>query len=105
MGDVETCEPQTLGLSVNSIADSLIVNFLVYFADMSSYFSMKPNKRKVRKCLKCVKKFSRRFDLTNGKYLSIFLVGLCKNCQGYIFCLGYQFLRKDPRENSSTLGR
>ena len=27
----------------------------------------------MRKCLKCVKKFSRRFDLGNVKYLSIFL--------------------------------
>ena len=35
---------------------------------------MKTNKRKVRKCLKCVKKYSCIFDLANGKYLSIFLV-------------------------------
>ena len=34
---------------------------------------MKINKIKVMKCLKCVKEFSRRFDLVNGKYLSIFL--------------------------------
>ena len=34
---------------------------------------MKTNKRKVRKCLKCVKQSSRRFDLANGKYLSILL--------------------------------
>ena len=54
-GDVETCEPQIRGLSVNSIADSLSLNFLVYFAKMPSYFLMKTNKRKVRKCLKCLK--------------------------------------------------
>ena len=48
---------------------------------------MKTKKRKVTKCLKCMKEFSRRFDLVNEKYLSIF----CKNCQGYAFCLGYQF--------------
>ena len=40
---------------------------------MSSYFSMKTNKRKVTKSLNCVKEFLRRFDLANGKYLSIFL--------------------------------
>ena len=28
---------------------------------------------KVRKCLKCAKEFSRRFDLVNGKYLPNFL--------------------------------
>ena len=33
---------------------------------------MKTNERKVRKCLKCVKEFLRRFDLANEKYLSIF---------------------------------
>ena len=31
---------------------TLSFNFLVYFAEMSSYFSMKTNKRKVRKRLK-----------------------------------------------------
>ena len=40
---------------------------------MSSSFSVKVNERKVRKCLKRVKEFLRRFDLGNGKYLSIFL--------------------------------
>ena len=34
---------------------------------------MRTNKRKVRKCLKCVKEFSRRFDLENEEYMSIFL--------------------------------
>ena len=33
------------------------LNFIAYFAEMSSYFSMKPNKRKIRKCLKYVKEF------------------------------------------------
>ena len=72
-GYVETREPQTQGLSMNSIADSLNLNFLVYFAYMSSCFSMKTNKRKVRKYFKCVKEYSRRLNLANGKYLSIFL--------------------------------
>ena len=52
---------------------TLYLNFLDYFAEMSSYFSMSTNKREVRKCLRCVKEFSHRFDLANGKYLSIFL--------------------------------
>ena len=65
--------PNERRLNVNSIADSLSLNVLVYFVEMSSYFSMKANKRKVWKCLKCVNEFSRRFDLANGKYLSIFL--------------------------------
>ena len=34
---------------------------------------MKTNKRKVRKSLKYVKKYSRRFDDANGKYFSILL--------------------------------
>ena len=37
--------------------------------------SMKSSKRKVRKYLKCVKEFSRRFNMANEKYLSIFLGG------------------------------
>ena len=73
MEDIETHEPQTRRLSINLIADSLSLNFLVYFDRMSTYFSMKTNKRKVRKCLKYTKEFSRRFDMGNGKYLSIFL--------------------------------
>ena len=36
---------------------------------------MKSNKRKVRKYLKCVKEYSRRFDVANEKYLPIFLDG------------------------------
>ena len=50
---------------------------------------MKPNKRKVRKCLKCAKEFSGRFDFSNGKYLSIFLGFFCKNCQDYPFNFRY----------------
>ena len=34
---------------------------------------MKTNKRKVKKRLQRMRKFSRRFDLVNGKYFSIFL--------------------------------
>ena len=52
---------------------TLYLNFLDYFAEMSSYFSMSTNKREVRKCIRCVKEFSHRFDFANGKYLSIFL--------------------------------
>ena len=48
-------------------------NFLVYFAEMSSYFLAKTNKGKVRRRLKCVKEFSHRSNLANGKYLSLFL--------------------------------
>ena len=70
---METREPQTQGLSINSIDDSLNFNFLVYFSEMSSYFSMKIKKGVVRKCLKCAKEYSHRFDLANEKYLSIFL--------------------------------
>ena len=40
---------------------------------MSSYFSMKTNKRKVKKRLQRMTKFSRRFDVVNGKFFSIFL--------------------------------
>ena len=63
----------------------LCLNFLVYFAGMSSYFSMKTNKRKVRKCFKCVKEFSRRFELANGKYFSIFLEFLQELSRLHIF--------------------
>ena len=59
--DVETREPETRGLSVNTIADSLSLNVLVYFAKISSHFPMKINKRKIRKCFRCLKEFSRRF--------------------------------------------
>ena len=45
----------------------LTLNFFVYFGEMSSYISTKASKRKVRKCLKCVKEFSGRFDVANGK--------------------------------------
>ena len=64
-GNFETRETQTQGLSVNSTADSLSINFLLYFAEMSSFLSMKTSKSKVTKCL--------RFDLANRKYTSIFL--------------------------------
>ena len=65
--------------------DSLSIHFLVYFSEMSSYFLMNTNKRKVRKCLKCIKEFSRRFDLTNGEYFVNFPRDFCNNCQGYTF--------------------
>ena len=55
MGHVESCEPQTRGLNINSVAGSFSPNLLVYFAEISSYFSMKRTKRKLRKCLKCMK--------------------------------------------------
>ena len=44
-GDVETREPQTRGLSINSIGDSLSLNFLVYFSEISNYFSMKTKEK------------------------------------------------------------
>ena len=75
-GDVETYETQTSGLRINSIADSLSLNFLVCLVEMSSYFSMETNKRKVRKCLKCMKGFLHIFDLKNRKYFSVFQ-GFC----------------------------
>ena len=90
-GDVETREPQTRGLSVNSIADSLSLK--------------QTNKRKVRKCFKCVKEFSHRFDLVKWEIFVNFPRVVCKNCQGYIFCSGYQFPRKNLRENSPTQDR
>ena len=55
MGYVESCEPQTRGLNISSVAGSSSPNLLVYFAEISSYFSMKRTKRKLRKCLKCMK--------------------------------------------------
>ena len=66
-------------MSINSIADPLCLNFLVWFAEMLSYFSIKANKRKVRKYLKYVKEFLLRFGLANGKYLSIFVVVFARN--------------------------
>ena len=39
---------------------------------------MKINKTKVKKCLKCVKKFLGRFDWANGKYLLIFVGGFAR---------------------------
>ena len=59
-------------MKVSSIADSLGLNFPVYFAEMSSYFLTKTNKRKVRKWLKREKIFSRRFDMANAKHFPIF---------------------------------
>ena len=68
---------------------TLCLNFLVYFAEVSSYFSMKTNKRKVRKCFNCMKEFLHKSDLANGKYLSILLGFFSKNCQGYTFCFTF----------------
>ena len=52
---------------------TLCLDFLDYFAEMSSYFQMKTNKRTNKKWIRWVKEFFHRFDLANGKYLSIFL--------------------------------
>ena len=57
---------------------TLSLTFLVCFAEMSSHFSIKTNKRKVRKCPKYMVEFSVRFDLANGKCLSNFLGIFCK---------------------------
>ena len=48
---------------------TLCFNFLVYFKEMSSYYSMKAHKRKVRKCLKSVKEFLHRSDLVNQNFV------------------------------------
>ena len=50
-GYVETREPQTRGLSVNSTANSLSPNFLVCFANIWTYFSMKTKKEKIGNAL------------------------------------------------------
>ena len=52
---------------------TLSLTFLVCFTEMSSHFSIKTNKRKVRKYPKYMMEFSFRFDLANGKCLSNFL--------------------------------
>ena len=39
---------------------------------MKLFFNKNKQKKKVRKCLRRVKEFLRRFDLASGKYLSIF---------------------------------
>ena len=57
VGTLELGEPQKRGLSIYSIADSLGLNLLGHFAEVLSYFSMKTNRRKVRKCIRCVKEF------------------------------------------------
>ena len=44
-------KPQTRGLSVNSISNSLSLNFHVYFVDILNYFSMKAGKKKVKALL------------------------------------------------------
>ena len=48
---------------------TLCFNFLVYFEEMSSYYSMKAHKRNVRKCLKSVKEFLHRSDLVNRNFV------------------------------------
>ena len=70
---------------------------------MSSYFLMKTNKIKFWKCLKCVKEFSRRFDLVNVKYLSIFLGFFAKIVKVTHFAQVIKFLERahgkiDPRK-------
>ena len=71
--------------------------------DVKLFFN--ENKKKVTKCLKCVKEFLHRFDLANEKYFSIFLRVFCKNRQSYTFCSGYQFFGKGPQESSSLQGK
>ena len=56
---------------------TLSLTFLVCFTEMSSHFSIKTNKRKVRKYPKYMMEFSFRFDLANGKCLSNFLGIFC----------------------------
>ena len=61
-------------MSVSSIADAL--NFLFYFAEMSNYFSMKTQKRRVRKCLNSVKKiFAYIYAVDNISLQNIYMIG------------------------------
>ena len=64
---------------------------------------MKTNKIKFWKCLKCVKEFSRRFDLVNVKYLSIFLGFFARIVKVTHFAQVVKFLERghgkiDPRK-------
>ena len=55
---------------------------------------MKTNKRKVRKSLRCVKEFSRRFDLTNG----IFARGFARTVKVTDFAQVINFREKAHRK-------
>ena len=97
-GEVETSELQPRGLNVNLIADSLNLEFLLYFADMSSYFSMKTNKIEVaeskqktknKHSLKgCIKYFS-SFLYKNITYYKIKLFHAVLLVQKYTMRAGY----------------
>ena len=62
---------------------------------------MKANKKKVRKYLKCVYEFSGRFDLANGKYLSIHITLKRIYNWEYIFQLNNEGGGK-PHEKKTT---
>ena len=85
-------------MSLNSISDSLSLNFLVYFAEISSFFPMKTNKRKDMKCRKYVKEFLHRFDLANEKNLSIFVGIFVRIVKVTHFAQVINFLRKAPHK-------
>ena len=97
-GDVETTELQPRGLHVNLIADSLNLKFLLYFVDMSSYFSMKTNKievteskRKMEKkhSLKDCIKYFLSFLYKNITYYKIKLFHAVLLVQKYTIRAGY----------------
>ena len=83
-----------------------VLTFLFTLPRCQVIFKMKTNKRKVRKCLNYVKKFPRRFDLTNGKYLSVFLgvfAGLSKfNILLRLSTFEQSNVKKSSREKSKT---
>ena len=56
-------------MNINSIAEPFSLNFLVYFSEISSYFSMNKTKETLENALSAWRNFPRRFDLANGKYL------------------------------------
>ena len=82
-------------MKLSSTADSLILHFLVYSAEMSSYFSTKTNKRKVGNLSSTWSNF--HVDLT-CRMGHIFLIGFFTRIVEVTFWLGYQFSRKGPRE-------
>ena len=83
-----------------------VLTFLFTLPRCQAIFQWKQTK--VRKCLKCVKESSRRFDLANGKYLSIFLRFLQELPRSHILLKLSIFERSNKkrfsREKSKTNG-
>ena len=61
MGDVETREPQTWGQSVNSIADSLSLNFLFMLPRYQVIFQSKQAKEKLEIALVVFQFFTQKY--------------------------------------------